>query len=393
PEEKLLYDYVEALNVNEAITIGEKLAFYQEKTATRVVIVNIYSLGDYTAQEVADSLYTSWEINKNKEDAVLVLVSAQEKAAALAYSEVLAVYIGDSAATRIREEILIPGLINQSQANSFLEASQIIVQLCHPDLRFEDLLSPKQVSLQDILSRPSEARPVNDFADLMSEEEEQRLNQKLRDYNTETSTQIVIVNISSLEGRSIEEVANQIARNWGIGQKGQNNGVLILTSYSDRKVRIEVGYGLEPFIPDLMAKDIIDKYLTPNYKAQNFSQGLDQASDVIIKLTEGEFHWIHVRRFWSWTRVWSYGFLALFGMIALSFNYQKLVYAALGSLVGGTALVELTYQWFGPEQHWHMWLPLIVLYLVIIGNYSSKEDHIKLRDKELKDVEKKLKDK
>ena len=130
---------------------------------------------------------------------------------------------------------------------------------------------------------------VNDFADMLTSSEEQRLESKLQSYRDTTTNAFVIASLESLEGYSIEEVALKLHNSWNIQYEEQGNGVLILISEQDRKIRIEVGYGLEGAIPDAMANRIIDNILTPNFRENNIYAGLDIATDALIQLAAGEF--------------------------------------------------------------------------------------------------------
>lgn len=142
---------------------------------------------------------------------------------------------------------------------------------------------------QQFPEKPQPAKFVNDFAGMLQAGEVQYLESKLHNYFDTTSTQIVVVTISSLEGYDIEGYANELARNWGIGEKGKDNGILLLVAQNERKVRIEVGYGLEPRVPDAAAKEIIRDIIKPNFKAGNYGQGIDQSIDKIILLASGEY--------------------------------------------------------------------------------------------------------
>src|SRR5262245_20553657 len=106
---------------------------------------------------------------------------------------------------------------------------------------------------QNIPQRPSPPRLVNDLANVLSPDEEQRLEQQLVAYDDSTSTQIAIVTVKTLDDYPIEEYSLKILRDWGVGNKKTNNGIVILAAIDDRKIRIEVGYGLEGAIPDITA--------------------------------------------------------------------------------------------------------------------------------------------
>jgi uncharacterized protein len=140
-----------------------------------------------------------------------------------------------------------------------------------------------------IPARPNPPKLVNDFANLLTTEQEHALERKLVAYDDSTSNQIAIVIVNTTGDYPIEEVALRILRDWGIGNKNTNNGIVLLVAKDDRKIRIETGYGLEGAIPDITAKTIIDKTITPAFRKENYYRGLDEATDDIIKAAAGEY--------------------------------------------------------------------------------------------------------
>lgn len=131
---------------------------------------------------------------------------------------------------------------------------------------------------------------VNDYARMMSQQEVNRLGTKLRDYALETSTQIVIITEPSLEGGDDFDRALAIYDEWKIGGSEEgSNGVLIYVAQEDRKIRILTGYGAEGFLPDAMARRIIDNIITPAFRQGRYYQGFDKATDAIMDLGEGEY--------------------------------------------------------------------------------------------------------
>lgn len=128
---------------------------------------------------------------------------------------------------------------------------------------------------------PSPQGFVNDFAQILTPEYETSLNQQLTDYNSQTSNEISVVTISSLGDMSVEEYAVELFQQWGIGKKGQDNGLLLLIAPSERQVRIEVGYGLEPFITDSRAGFILDTQFIPQFKNGNYEQGISNTVNEI----------------------------------------------------------------------------------------------------------------
>ena len=146
------------------------------------------------------------------------------------------------------------------------------------------------VFAQDIPVRPSPPRLVNDLASMMSSSESEDLENMLRNYNDSTSTQIAIVTIQTVGDYPISEVAVKILREWGIGSKKNNNGVLILTSAQERKIWISTGYGMEGALPDITCKRIIDEHIRPNFKNKNFYQGFKEAAESVILAARGEYN-------------------------------------------------------------------------------------------------------
>lgn len=143
--------------------------------------------------------------------------------------------------------------------------------------------------LDKILSESPDQKLVHDYANVLSDSEEEGLRRVLNDYDDSTSTQVAIVTLSSLEGYPIEEAALRIFRHWGIGNQKTNNGVLILVAVNDRLVRIEVGYGLEGAIPDITANSIIRNDLQPAFRAGDYAAGLMSAAESVIEAAKGEY--------------------------------------------------------------------------------------------------------
>jgi uncharacterized protein len=121
--------------------------------------------------------------------------------------------------------------------------------------------------------------PVVDLAGIVDNATEAKLNHYLREIKQKTTAQIVILTIKSLEGESLEDLSITVAHDkWKLGQKGKDNGVLLLVSLSDKKYRIEVGYGLEGVLPDSLAGSIGRSYLVPFFKKGDYSNGIYTAA-------------------------------------------------------------------------------------------------------------------
>jgi uncharacterized protein len=248
---------------------------------------------------------------------------------------------------------------------------------------------------QDIYPKPSPAKFVNDFSQTLNKSEIDSLEAKLKAYSDSTSTQIVVVFISGLGGHNLEAYANTLARTWGIGQKGQDNGILILIVKNDRKIRLELGYGIEDKITDLDANYLIDKYLRPNFRIEQYAKGLDLATEEIFKYLAGQYKnnnprtsieiQASVKRFWFINERLGIGLLVA-GVFVIPIFYL------LSFLIFGTKLLRTPFAYligclpyfiihgsmlyaFGILTLWHntVWVILIDIGLGILTGFIYQE--------------------
>ena len=130
---------------------------------------------------------------------------------------------------------------------------------------------------------------VNDHADLIDPATESQLEAALVQLEKSDTTQVLVLTIASLAGDSLEEFSMRVVEQWQPGQKGLDNGVLLLIAKNDRKIRIEVGYGLEGKLTDLVSGRIIRDIIIPQFKAGRFEQGIVAGVTAIVGVTRGEF--------------------------------------------------------------------------------------------------------
>jgi len=140
---------------------------------------------------------------------------------------------------------------------------------------------------------------VNDYANLMSPAQKEQLEQKLAEFEAKTTDQVVVLTVPSLEGEDIEGFSIRVAETWKIGQKDKNNGVILLVAPKEHKVRIEVGYGLEGALPDIIASRIIREIIIPTFREGKFYDGIDSGVDAIMSAIKGEFKAPETDRFAS----------------------------------------------------------------------------------------------
>lgn len=122
---------------------------------------------------------------------------------------------------------------------------------------------------------------VVDQAQLLAPADEQALAAQSAAIERETGAQFVVVTLASLEGRSIEDYSVRLGRRWGIGRKGVDDGLMLVVAPAERKVRIEVGYGLEKRVTDPFAAKVIREQLVPRFKEGRFAEGVRAGSDAL----------------------------------------------------------------------------------------------------------------
>lgn len=136
--------------------------------------------------------------------------------------------------------------------------------------------------------RPSDGL-VLDLGNVLSPGEEQALERKLLAFNDSTSTQISILTDGTLQGEDIFDYSLKVAREWGIGREGKNNGILIYFAVQDRQIFIQTGYGAEGFLPDITASRIIEQIIKPAFRKGQYYDGLNRGTDYIIRSANGEY--------------------------------------------------------------------------------------------------------
>ena len=129
---------------------------------------------------------------------------------------------------------------------------------------------------------------INDEAHIFSQNERDELLNLVQNFEQNSTTQIAIVTLNSLENKSIEELSLEIARGYKLGQKEDSNGVLLVVAPNEKKVRIEVGYGLEGTLTDAISSQIINSVMIPQFKNGNMSEGVKEGVVAIIKVASGE---------------------------------------------------------------------------------------------------------
>lgn len=146
-----------------------------------------------------------------------------------------------------------------------------------------------------LLALPAQAAPsfppltgrVVDDAGILSDDAKAQLESILAQEEKQTGDQVVVVTLKSLQGYAIEDYGYQLGRYWGIGRKGKDNGVLLIVAPAEKKLRIEVGYGLEGLLTDAQSKIIIDEIITPAFRRGDYDKGVIDGTEAIVKVIGG----------------------------------------------------------------------------------------------------------
>ncbi len=186
------------------------------------------------------------------------------------------------------------------------------------------------------LEVPSLSGRVNDYAAILSPSTVTQLEGSLKAFETDQSTQIVVLTIPSLEGEVLEEFSIRVAEQWKVGQQGLDNGAVLLIARDERKLRIEVGYGLEGSLTDLTSGRIIRNIIVPRFKQGNFDQGVIDGVSAMMAAVQGEFSASEAPRAAQSTDDLE-GFLVMLAAVVLfigkAFSKRKPLAAAVGGVI------------------------------------------------------------
>lgn len=195
---------------------------------------------------------------------------------------------------------------------------------------------------------PALSGRVVDSANILSPATETQLSQQLAAHETSTSNQLVVLTVPDLQGYAIAEFALHAARNWQLGQRDLNNGALLLIARDERKIRIEVGYGLEGDLTDARSKRIIQKVIRPAFKQGNFDDGVSAGTDAIIGTIEGTYTPPADTNSGSDSPFIPLGIISLFGLGHFMQGRVKKQYinAVVMGGFGGTVIALATHKWY-----------------------------------------------
>ena len=189
---------------------------------------------------------------------------------------------------------------------------------------------------------------VNDFAGMLKSDQIAQLEKKIEQYEASTSNQVAILTVPSLEGDDLEGFSIRVVESWKVGQKGKDNGVLILVVLKDRKMRIEVGRGLEGSLTDLVSGRIVDGIMKPAFKEEAYYKGLDGAISAIQLAIKGEFKADALKKDASSEEAGIEGYFIAYVLIFAVAAIIGMLHSIFGGLAGGAGTYFVTSWLFNP---------------------------------------------
>ena len=271
--------------------LENKLANLEAYASKQLIVVTLASARGMTVDEYGLALRKQWglEVNGNR---VMLIVGSHEGRSVIQYDSSLKGYLSDGVSERILEQTMKPRFNAGDFPGGVVDgANALIAALIRAPS--EAAAAPVRIAQADEVRVPATAEypalsgRVVDDAGVLDAATRESLRAKLAALEAKTGDQLVVATVKSLNGNSIEDYANRLFRRWQLGQRGKNNGVLLLHAPTERKIRIEVGYGLEGTLTDAITKYIIQNAITPRFKANDFSGGMTRGVDDIIKVLDG----------------------------------------------------------------------------------------------------------
>ena len=225
-------------------------------------------------------------------------------------------------------------------------------------------------SYASALDVPALEGRVNDYGDILSSSTERQLDAVLSDLERTDSTQIVVLTIKSLEGDSLEDFSMRVAEKWRIGQKGKDNGAILLVSKNDRKLRIETGYGLEGTLTDLTGGRIIRNVIVPYFKRSDFDAGISNGVHAMIQAVRGEYKG-DAKPIRSRGQRTSGSSLALILLMLFIINRMGREKRSLGGIFGGILFPIIGLMLFGPGLLMLLFIPFGIVSGLLLSLFGG----------------------
>jgi uncharacterized protein len=268
-------------------TLENKLANLEAHTSKQFLVVTLASARGMTVDDYGLALRRHWNLDPNGRR-VMLIVSPSSGRSVIQHDTALSTVLTDAVTQRIFDRSMTPRFNAGDFPGGTLRAADEVIDVLEQASTRPRIAENGAITVPATAEFPALSSRVVDDAEVLDAATRAALRAKLAAHEVGTSNQIVVVTVKSLHGSSVEDYANRLFRHWRLGQRGRNNGVLLLHAPTERKVRIEVGYGLEGMLTDAIAKTIIQNAITPRFKVNDFAGGMTRGVDDIIKVLSGD---------------------------------------------------------------------------------------------------------
>jgi uncharacterized protein len=269
--------------------LENKLANLEAQTAKQFMVVTLASARGMTVDAYGLELRKHWGLEPNGRRVTLVVGPGIGRSV-IQFDGAMRDILPDTLTDSILRDVMVPKFNAGDFAGGTLAGAEAVIDALQAP---RPALSPQRIAQNDITvpataEFPALSGRVVDDAGVLDAATREALRAKLAALEARSGIQLVVATVKSLNGNSVEDYANRLFRRWQLGQKGKNNGVLLLHAPAERKIRIEVGYGLEGTLTDAATKYIITNSITPRFKANDFSGGMTRGVDDILKALSGD---------------------------------------------------------------------------------------------------------
>lgn len=278
-------------------SVGRKLAEFEAKTGAEVVVATVPSLSGMDIDSYTLALARHWQLGQTgKFNGAILLIAPNAGKVAIQASQGLRDRLTDEVMERIIRETLIPRLgaddiaggVNGGIDDMLWALTVLPTQATAAPAERQVAQIVQPAAAQSSLNFPRLTGRIVDEANLLDAATRAELTQKLTELEGKSTDQLVIVTLRSLQGTSIEDYGYRLGRAWQIGQQGKNNGVLLIVAPNERKVRIEVGYGLEGTLTDAISSFIVQNSILPRFRANDYQGGIKRGAEDIIQVLTGD---------------------------------------------------------------------------------------------------------
>jgi uncharacterized protein len=267
--------------------LENKLANLEAQTSRQLMVVTLASARGMTVDAYGLELRKHWGLEPNGRRVTLVIGPGMGRSV-IQFDAALRETLPDSLTDDILQKVMVPKFNAGDFAGGTLLGADALVDALNQTPRPAPRIAQVDTTVPATSEFPALSGRIVDDAGVLDVSTRESLRAKLAALEARSGIQVVVATVKSLNGNSIEDYANRLFRRWQLGQKGKNNGVLLLHAPAERKIRIEVGYGLEGTLTDAATKYIITNSIAPRFKANDFSGGMTRGVDDILKVLSGD---------------------------------------------------------------------------------------------------------